>query len=95
MTARIANDIDTTIGRTIAEARSRQGISQTQLARMIGEHQTTISRVEAGLQPPRYSWIVMILDVLHIQFSVPRCAVCLDAPPDGFTCNACGTGSTP
>lgn len=41
-----------TIGRRIAVARTYRGITQTELAEVLGKHPVTISKWETGIQTP-------------------------------------------
>lgn len=54
-----------TLGHRIREVRKDRGISQTDLAEMVGVRQGTISRIESGtISQPRFSDIARIADAL-------------------------------
>jgi transcriptional regulator with XRE-family HTH domain len=59
------------IGRAIHEERRRTGMTQRQLARLVGSHQSTISRLECGrltgLRLTRLAAIVSALDELSLR----------------------------
>lgn len=52
------------LANNIMEQRTEKGISQSELAEMLGVHQTFISHVEKGIKTPTVSMLVAIADVL-------------------------------
>jgi transcriptional regulator with XRE-family HTH domain len=65
-------EVDQNIGRNLRAARERAGISQLELARMVGDlgvegfHQTTIVRIENGNRPLRAAEAIAICRVLDV-----------------------------
>lgn len=55
------------IGRKIREQRKRKGMSQTQLANVMGTDRNSISRMESGVRAFRMD----TLGLLHLTLSVP------------------------
>ncbi len=49
---------------TLAALRLRHGLSQAQLAERIGTSQSRLSRIEAGLDDPRHSTLLKLVDAL-------------------------------
>jgi transcriptional regulator with XRE-family HTH domain len=54
---------------SFAKLRMEHGLSQAELARRIGTSQSRMSRIEAGLDDPRYSTLVKISAVLGVDFN--------------------------
>ena len=59
-----------TPGTVIAEARSRSGISQAELARRMNTSQPTVARLEAGGTDPRWSTVERALRALGKEVSL-------------------------
>lgn len=74
--------------------REEAGLSQTRLSLVIGQHQTTMARIEAGTQALRYGAAVELIAFFGQPINLPGsvCHSCYGHPPHGFTCNACGAG---
>lgn len=54
---------------SLAHLRMAQGLSQAELARRIGTSQSRLSRIEAGLDDPRYSTLTKISAVLGVDLN--------------------------
>ena len=54
----------------IVEARISQGITQTQLAEMIGTHRSNISRLESGTHNPSLDFLLKIASELHLNLDL-------------------------
>lgn len=56
-----------------------------------------ITRIEQGVRRVDVDDLVAFSKALGFSVKAlmegPSCAVCLDSPPDGFTCNACAAGN--
>lgn len=50
-------DVGFQVGRTLERERTKRGITQTELARMIDSSQVVISRVESGSSVPSFKWL--------------------------------------
>jgi len=63
------------IASEVAQRRAARGLSQRQLARMVGTTQSAIARLESGGRPPRIDTLLRIADALecdlHVEL-VPR-----------------------
>ena len=57
--------------------RSGQGLSQTELARMLGMHQSAVARLEAGDHEPSLATLSRLAKVLGVEFHI-------DITPDAF-----------
>jgi transcriptional regulator with XRE-family HTH domain len=95
------------VGGNIAVMRAARGWSQRTLADRTkgGEGKpvgfSTICRIEKTREPGTSPVAVCVDDLVALAaaFGVrpeqlldePKCHACMDAPPAGFTCNACGT----
>jgi transcriptional regulator with XRE-family HTH domain len=59
----------------VAERRSARGLSQRELADLVGTTQSAIARLEAGGRPPRIDTLLRIADALgcdlHVEL-IPR-----------------------
>lgn len=64
---RVAGPID--IGQRLKELRTRQGLSQTELARSVGVTPSTISQIESNLIHPSLSALFRIAETLSIKVS--------------------------
>lgn len=61
------------LGAFIQDTRSRQNLSQQQLAEMIGKHQKTISSIEQGNPGTKLETILLVLAALNQKIEVgPR-----------------------
>lgn len=61
------------LGAFIQDTRSRQNLSQQQLAEMIGKHQKTISSIEQGNPGTKLDTILLVLAALNQKIEVgPR-----------------------
>lgn len=56
-------------GRFVAEIRIRKGLTQIDLAALIGNNPQNISRLERGEVSPTLYWITLLADALEINFS--------------------------
>ena len=72
-------------------------MSQEQLGRVLGLHQTKISKIECATEGATYSQAVRIAAALGLPLPVakdvqvpPVCRTCVGRPPRGYTCNECG-----
>lgn len=54
---------------SLGQLRMEQGLSQAELARRIGTSQSRLSRIEAGLDDPRYSTLTKIAAALGIDLN--------------------------
>ena len=54
----------------LIERRVDQGITQTQLAELVGTKQTAISRFESGTYNPSMSFLFKIADALDVKLTV-------------------------
>ena len=54
----------------IIEARLEKGISQAELARMIGTQRSNICRLESGIQNPSLDMLIKITDALGKEISL-------------------------
>ena len=54
----------------LVEARIEQGISQTELARRLGIHRSSICRLESGTQNPTLDMIIKIASALDKDISL-------------------------
>lgn len=54
------------IGQRVAQARLDAGLSQTQLARRLGIHQSTINKIEAGRRAPSVFFVIEISRVCSV-----------------------------
>lgn len=67
----LVSDLKTSVGKAIAVQRLQRGLTQEQLALMIGVEQETISRIERGAALPtlaRLAEIAQVLDVPMVEF---------------------------
>lgn len=60
----------TSVGRTVRWARKRAGLTQHQLAQLLGVPQPSIARIEAGTVVPRTATLVAILEATGHRLSV-------------------------
>ena len=60
----------TQLGAYIQDARVRKGISQQQLAEMIGKHQKTISSIERGSDGTKLETILLVLAALDLNIQI-------------------------
>ena len=71
------------IASQVAERRVARGLSQSELARMVGTTQSAIARLESGGRPPRIDTLLRIADALDCDLQVeltPR-----EDPTEGTT----------
>jgi len=54
------------IGRRIATAREKAGLSQTDLARRLGVDQSTVNKIEKGTRAPSVFFIVGVSDTCRV-----------------------------
>jgi DNA-binding XRE family transcriptional regulator len=54
---------------SLGHLRMQQGLSQSELARRIGTSQSRLSRIEAGLDDPRYSTLTKIAAALGVDLN--------------------------
>ncbi|MBK6413262.1 helix-turn-helix transcriptional regulator [Sphingopyxis sp.] len=62
----------TQLGAHIQEARLRAGISQQQLAEMIGKHQKTISSIEQGNKGTKLETLLLVLAALDLNMEMSK-----------------------
>lgn len=58
------------IGRAVAEARQKKGLTQQGLARVMGTRQANISRIERGLQNLSLDLLVRLDDMLNLGLKI-------------------------
>lgn len=58
------------IAHDVAERRQAQGMSQRQLAELVGTTQSAIARLERGGRPPRIDTLLRIADALECDLAV-------------------------
>ena len=61
------------LGAYIQDARARKGISQQQLAEMIGKHQKTISSIEQGSDGTKLETLLLVLAALELNMQISAC----------------------
>jgi transcriptional regulator with XRE-family HTH domain len=54
----------------VAERRQEQGLSQRELAELVGTTQSAIARLERGGRPPRIDTLLRIADALECELVV-------------------------
>ena len=54
----------------IVQARTAQGITQAQLAEMLGTHRTNISRLESGAHNPSLDFLLKVTAALHMELDL-------------------------
>jgi transcriptional regulator with XRE-family HTH domain len=86
-------EINATFGQRAAALWGQRGLSGREVMRRAGLSSSFITRLGhgdgIGLAPA--ARIAQVLGVpLGQLLGPPACGQCLDAPPPGFTCNACG-----
>lgn len=73
----------TAIAGEVAERRTERGLSQRELAQLVGTTQSAIARLESGGRPPRIDTLLRIADALecdlHVEL-IPR-----EHPTEGTT----------
>jgi predicted transcriptional regulator len=57
-------------GRVLRELRQRAGLSQRELAEMIGTTQSAIARMEAGVAAPKFCTLEKLAEALNRDFHV-------------------------
>lgn len=60
----------TQLGAYIQDARNRKGLSQTQLAEMIGKQQKTISSIEQGSEGTKLETLLLVLAALDLNIQI-------------------------
>jgi DNA-binding XRE family transcriptional regulator len=83
------------LGPKLRAQRESCGLTQAELAARVGfATHSTITRIEAGVALPSLVAWVAICEALRVDpgplLRAANCASCLDAPPAGFSCLACG-----
>lgn len=58
------------LGAYIQDTRARKGISQQQLAEMIGKHQKTISSIEQGNDGTKLETLLLVLAALELSMQI-------------------------
>jgi predicted transcriptional regulator len=58
------------IAQDVAERRQERGLSQRELAELVGTTQSAIARLERGGRPPRIDTLLRIADALDCDLSV-------------------------
>ena len=58
------------LGAYIQDTRARKGISQQQLAEMIGKHQKTISSIEQGSDGTKLETLLLVLAALDLNIQL-------------------------
>ena len=51
-------------GHQVARLRMQRGLTQTELAEMVGSHQSSIARLESGRVAPRISFLQKVVEAL-------------------------------
>ena len=51
-------------GHQVARLRIQKGLTQTELAEMVGSHQSSIARLESGRVAPRVSFLQKVVEAL-------------------------------
>ena len=51
-------------GHQVARLRIQKGLTQTELAEMVGSHQSSIARLESGKVAPRVSFLQKVVEAL-------------------------------
>lgn len=59
--------VATQFGRSLAEAREWEGLSQKQLAQRISKNQADVARWELGERCPRLDYVVKLADAVGLQ----------------------------
>lgn len=103
MSKRSYRVIDERFASALAGAREKCRLSQVGLAMQMSAlgwpwRQQTVTRVETGRRTVTVGEGVTLALILGFELAAladgmdlaPACPVCLDSPPDGFTCNECG-----
>lgn len=67
--------IDKRLGARIRECRERRGLTQDQLAEIVGLTRTYISRVERGVAFPRVENLIAIINALDVSADAIFCDV--------------------
>ena len=68
----IRGDLIFEVSQMIIDARVYKGLTQTQLAKMVGTHQPSIARIERGIQLPSLSFLKKIADALGTYLIPPK-----------------------
>jgi len=58
------------IAEQVAAQRTARGLSQVQLAKLVGTTQSSIARLESGGRPPRIDTLLRIAEALECQLAV-------------------------
>ena len=58
------------LGAYIQDTRARKGLSQQQLAEMIGKHQKTISSIEQGSDGTKLETLLLVLAALDLDIQI-------------------------
>jgi transcriptional regulator with XRE-family HTH domain len=70
------SDLSLEISENIINARLKNGLTQKELANLLGTKQSSISRLERGLSLPSLSFLLKIAEVLGMSLSAPRLFSC-------------------
>lgn len=55
-------------GRNVAKAREKQGLNQTELARLLGKSRVSVSNIERGAQGTKLHNLELLCDALNVGF---------------------------
>ena len=55
-----------TTGERVREYRNKRGLTQVELAKLVGIHEITVNRIERGIQLPDWATICNLADVLGV-----------------------------
>ena len=80
----------TTLADKLIELRKTRGLSQKQLAELLGTNQVTLARIESGSANPSWGFITRIADALHAEIGITF--TLLDNEED-FSRQVAGTGN--
>ena len=58
------------IAAAVTAERARRGVSQAELAQLVGTTQSAIARIEAGRRPPRIDTLLRIANALDCRLAV-------------------------
>jgi transcriptional regulator with XRE-family HTH domain len=98
------SDLQRAIGARLSLLRCARGMSQAQVGVALGRFiegpalrtRQAVSAAEKGHRAFTAAELVAYAALFEVTVdslvAQPQCTVCMDAPPPGFTCQACGTG---
>lgn len=74
----------TPIGEQIRTARESAGLTQAQLAEATGLHQVLISQYETGVRKPPVPHLILLAEVLDVDFAWSPTVIVFRRPPDAL-----------